>query len=131
MTRINVVPVGELCDQHLLAEFRELTRIPNGLLSGKLEPHYPDAPKEYTLGKGHVKFFVNKLSWLSERYSALFDECWNRGFKVKYIWPVYEKALLIPDKCWNDYTPTHEALALNRARILERMPAKPRFTKYN
>ncbi|HGJ5874346.1 MAG TPA: pyrimidine dimer DNA glycosylase/endonuclease V [Arsenophonus apicola] len=29
MTRINVIPPNELCDQHLLAEHRELTRIPN------------------------------------------------------------------------------------------------------
>lgn len=29
MTRINLVPPEELCDQHLLAEHRELTRIPN------------------------------------------------------------------------------------------------------
>lgn len=37
MTRINVVPPSELCDQHLLAEFRELTRIPNGVLYGKFK----------------------------------------------------------------------------------------------
>ena len=35
MTRINVVQVQELCDQHLLAEWRELTRIPNGVVTGK------------------------------------------------------------------------------------------------
>ena len=42
MVIVNVVPVHELCDQHLLAEHRELTRIPNGLLSGKLKPFYDD-----------------------------------------------------------------------------------------
>ena len=31
MTRINLIPPKELCDQHLLAEFRELTRIPNAV----------------------------------------------------------------------------------------------------
>lgn len=128
MTRINVVPVEELCDQHLLAEFRELTRIPNGILSGKLKPYYRDAPKEYTLGKGHVKFFVDKLAWLSTRYSEIYYECLRRKFKVKYIHP---NILGIPDCCWNWYTPTPKALALNRARIQERMPANPRFTKYN
>ncbi|OYQ73494.1 hypothetical protein B9T20_07170 [Wohlfahrtiimonas sp. G9077] len=32
MTRINVVDVETLCDQHLLAEHRELTRIPNDIV---------------------------------------------------------------------------------------------------
>ena len=35
MTRINLVPPEELCDQHLLAEHRELTRIPNAVAKGK------------------------------------------------------------------------------------------------
>ena len=34
MTRINLVPPAELCDQHLLAEHRELTRIPNAVARG-------------------------------------------------------------------------------------------------
>jgi len=29
MTRINLIPVSELTDEHLLAEHRELKRIPN------------------------------------------------------------------------------------------------------
>ena len=36
MTRINVVRPEELCDEHLFAEFREMTRIPNKLKAGKL-----------------------------------------------------------------------------------------------
>jgi len=44
MTRINVVPVEELCDQHLFSEHRELTRIPNGIRDGKLKTEYRDAP---------------------------------------------------------------------------------------
>lgn len=35
MTRINLIPPEELCDQHLLAEHRELTRIPNAVARGK------------------------------------------------------------------------------------------------
>jgi len=35
MTRINLVPPQELCDQHLLAEHRELTRIPNAVARGR------------------------------------------------------------------------------------------------
>jgi hypothetical protein len=47
MTRINVVPVTELCDKHLLAEHRELKRIPNRIVKGKFT--LKDAPTEYVL----------------------------------------------------------------------------------
>ena len=43
MTRINVVPVESLTDQHLLAELREITCIPNCVVNGKfkLDGNYP------------------------------------------------------------------------------------------
>lgn len=124
MTRINLVPVTELCDQHLLAEHRELTRIPNGIVSGKLKPKYKDAPKQYTLGPGHVKFFVDKLEWLFNRHWELSVECSKRGFQVQDIWP-YGGGL--PASCYNNYVPTKEEIELNRARIIERMPTRPRY----
>lgn len=123
MTRINVVPVSELCDQHLLAEYRELTRIPNGILKGTLKVHYDDRPSEYTLGAGHVKFFTNKLPWLFRRYVELSIECRKRGFYVKAIWPVG----VLPLEKWQNYTPTQKDLALNRARIQERWPKRARY----
>ena len=63
MTRINVIDTSLLTDQHLRAELREITRIPNTIVSGKakLDGNYP---KEYTLGTGHVKFFYPRLKWL-------------------------------------------------------------------
>ena len=123
MTRINVVPVTELCDQHLFAEFRELSRIPNTLVSGKISPD--SAPLEYTLGKGHVKWAANHLAWLYNRYLVLFDECRERGYSVTWKWNS-QASEMFPD-LWNDYTPTQEALNLNRGRIQERMPVVPRF----
>lgn len=62
MTRINLVPPSELCDQHLLAEHRELTRIPNAVAKGKF--HLKGQPTEYKLGEGHVRFFFNKMAFL-------------------------------------------------------------------
>ena len=49
MTRINLVKVEELSDQHLIAEYRELPRCL------KQKVNLKDAPDRYTLGKGHVK----------------------------------------------------------------------------
>lgn len=124
MTRINVVPPEELCDQHLLAEWRELTRIPNGVAAGKFK--LVDIPDKYVLGKGHVKFFLDKLTYLMNRYTDILVELEERGMPQKIYWTDE----VIPDKTlWNDYTPTEEALKINRQRIKDRMPKKPRFSK--
>ena len=128
MTRINVVNVSTLCDQHLLAEHRELTRIPNTILrdleAGKTIT-LSDAPS-YHLGKGHVTFFRDKLFWLYTRYVLLHTECSQRGFNVTWKWPngLREKA----PQLFKDYLVTADDQVLNRQRIDERMPEKPRFT---
>lgn len=123
MTRINLVSPAELCDQHLLAEHRELTRIPNAVARGKYS--LAGQPADYVLGTGHVRFFFDKLHFLHTRYQALHAECLARGFRVRNIWPD-----TLPDdpSLWRDYIPTETALQLNRARIAERMPARARFT---
>ena len=125
MTRINVVAVTELCDQHLLAEHRELTRIPNDIV--KREGQVPLSSAEaYLLGAGHVTFFRNKLKFLKDRYDALHQECLARGFNVVYKWTekVSEYAEL-----WQDYIVTEVDILLNQKRIQERMPENPRFTQ--
>lgn len=123
MTRINLVPPQELCDQHLLAEHRELTRIPNAVAKGKF--HLRGQPLDYKLGEGHVRFFFDKLTFLKQRYDLLHQECKARGFNVQYIWP---ENLPKDPNLWKDYQPTEQALFINRERIKERMPAKARFT---
>lgn len=114
MTRINVVPVTELCDKHLLAEYRELPRV------FKLAKVCKDAPTEYTLGAGHVKFFYDKLTFLINRFKELVDECQARGFNIKHFTPPVLD-FDPPDELFNDYIPTPEALAINRARIAQRI----------
>ena len=101
MTRINLVPPEELCDQHLLAEHRELTRIPNAVAKGKY--HLKGQPAEYKLGEGHVRFFFNKLAFLKKRYDALHAECKARGFNVQYIW---NETLPDDPSLWLDYEAT-------------------------
>ena len=124
MTRINVVPVTELCDQHLLAEHRELTRIPNGVLSGKLKVHYDDRPSEYTLGAGHVKFFTNKIGWLFRRYLALHLECKKRGFNVVDKFPTLD---LFEDNSLGEFETTPDNLRINRTRIIQQWPTDARY----
>lgn len=127
MTRINVVPVTELTDKHLLAEYRELPRV-FGAAKKWHERHLPfggdtrDLPQEYVLGKGHVKFFYDKLLFLSWRFIRLVNECERRGFNVKFTQnPRVDWEPVIPPYLWNDYTPTPEALRINRERINTRL----------
>jgi hypothetical protein len=99
MTRINIVPVEELCDQHLFAEWRELTRIPNGIISGKLKIVIEDIPKEYTVrtqdrpegGKGHMKFFYNKMEFLYNRYRSILKELEERDIPQNNNWKYSNK----------------------------------------
>jgi deoxyribonuclease (pyrimidine dimer) len=81
MTRINVAvrPI-ELTDKHLIAEHREIKRIPNCIKKGRY--NLDGMPDKFTLGTGHVKFFYNKLEYLHYRYLELYDECIKRGFNV-------------------------------------------------
>lgn len=123
MTRINVVDPSELVDQHLLAEHRELTRIPNDIVKRNGNVPLSKEPK-YLLGAGHVTFFRDKLLFLKDRYDKLYNECIYRGFKVTYSWP---DSVIMYKHLWNDYEPTLCDISLNRERLKERMPVKPRY----
>ena len=63
MTRINIIPVQELFDQHLIAEYREITMVPaalNRTINSKAGLKVSKINKPFTLNKGHVYFFYNK-----------------------------------------------------------------------
>ena len=77
MTRINAnIPPSHLCDQHLLAEHREIIRVRH------VQSSKSKAPAQFTLGKGHVLFFKDKLGFIFYRYKLLYAECKRRGFNV-------------------------------------------------
>ena len=123
MTRINCVPVEELTDKHLGAEYRELPRL-FGQIQKAIErgesPDDPRNPTEYKLGKGHTRFFYDKVRWLCIRYDQLVHECYRRNRNVNFpLVPV--SVAQIPPKWWHDWQPTPEALELNRQRIQERL----------
>lgn len=81
MTRINVgISPEELPNQLLLAEHRELKRIPNCIKSGRF--NLSNIPEKFTLGTGHVSFFYNKLKYLQTRYSKIYSECLKRNLNV-------------------------------------------------
>ena len=126
MTRINLIPVSELTDQHLLAEHRELKRIPNLIKSWKY--NLENIPDQFVLWTWHVKFFYNKLLFLKLRYIELHQECLKRWFNVmNYI----ESFQGLPSELMNNYEATQEAIKLSQSRIDEKIIMKPLFYKYN
>jgi deoxyribonuclease (pyrimidine dimer) len=123
MTRINVIPVTELTDKHLLAEYRELPRIFGAARKwhergGRVR----DLPKHYRLGGGHLLFFYNKLQWCFARQRQLVAECKRRGFHVTYE-PTSDLIDWAPHYLLSEYMPTCAALCINRERINDRLSA--------
>lgn len=121
MTRINCVPVEELHSKHLVAEYRELPRVFKLAEAYAVKHGQPpaDAPTVYTLGKGHVKFFYTHLGYCQLRFLQLVKEMELRGYSPQFR-TVQE--YLVPLSWRSEWTPTTEALSLNRERIKQRMP---------
>lgn len=69
MTRINsAIPVKNLTDEHLLAEHREIKRLPYCLAVALESGSVKHIPEKFTLGKSHVLFFLNKMWFTYWRY---------------------------------------------------------------
>ncbi len=81
-------------------------------------------PEVYTLGKGHILFFYTRLGYLARRHADLVQEMKRRGYKPSFHGVKREDHPSIPDEYWGDWTPTPNALLLNRARIEERSRKK-------
>lgn len=116
MTRINVVPVSNLPDKFLMAEYREITRVYRLVWKQQLSNKTPKIPDSYRLGTGHVTFFYDKLLFINKRYLELTKELYERNFNIS---PIGIDILILGlDSNWfNDYTPTTEAIAINQERL--------------
>lgn len=77
MTRINAnISPSKLIDQHLLAEYREIVRIPT--LVNKRKDHL-NIPESFRLNTGHVKYFYDKIQFLHKRFNLLKQELEKRN----------------------------------------------------
>ena len=131
MTRINLVPVQELADQHLMAEYRELPRI-----FGAVRKHVQAEKKVkdfkispyYILGTGHVTFFYDKLKFLANRHYDLVLECLRRGINISNTG--INDISDIPDEWCGEYLPSTTEIELSRSRIIEKIHAKPDFYRW-
>ena len=122
MTRINLINPKELSRLHLVAEYREISRLPGNLKTSLERKGKPfslnEIPSQYTLGKGHVKYFYDKMLFLQNRFKALVNEMIERGYNPTFR----DDTIFIPENkaFYNDYVPTKEAIELNIQRIKER-----------
>lgn len=123
MTRINSgIPVEILSDQHLLAEHREIKRIPRTKFVSV-------PPKYFTLGTGHILFFSNKPFYTYKRYCDLYAECLRRGFDIEYYagnWADYG----IKYEGQTDYIPTKKHIELVVNRIIDRTNDSKQIPRY-
>lgn len=116
------MPVGELSRQHLVAEYRELPRV-FALARKAAERGTAGAPADYTLGKGHLLFFYTRLGYLARRHAELVEEMLRRGYRPAFVEPLARAHADIPAHLWGEWTPTEQALAVNRRRLAERNAA--------
>jgi hypothetical protein len=114
MTRINVgIHPVELPSKLLLAEHREIKRIPNTIKSGKAI--FKNIPETFRLGAGHVKFFYTRIKYLRDRYDSIYKECKGRSMNVMDYSSCFED---LPDIAYSkEYFPN----SLDRQMIIDRI----------
>lgn len=131
MTRINLVHVKELADQHLMAEYRELPRVFGAVLKhvqlGKRVRDFKIS-STYLLGTGHVTFFYDKLLYLQKRHVDIVNECLRRGMKIQNT-DVNDISYFPAEFC-NDYVPTQSEIKTSRERLIEKLQMKPMWYKF-
>ena len=129
MTRINIIPPQELYDQHLIAEYREITMVPAALrrtLNSKHGLLIEKIPKKYTLNKGHVYFFYNKGLYLNKRYNLIIQEMKNRGFKPDEN-RKFPKEIFINNNLYYDWEPNDRDIKIIKERISEKIKKRPNW----
>lgn len=128
MTRINTIDPSLLTNEHLIAELRELPRVPNSIAEGKAKLDPKAIPETFRLGEGHVKFFYNKLAWLQARHTALRAEYFKRTgkeFSILIDWSWLDNSLL-KTALFNDWSPVSRDHTISIARIKERLDLRKR-----
>ncbi len=123
MVRINLINPEKLADQHLIAEYDEILML---LGYVKKYPKLGEVPDKYTLGKGHILFFKNKLKYLKKRHSLLKKEMKKRGFNAKITINLkqFDKKLI------HDWKPSKESIEIIKKRLINKIELKPNFYRY-
>lgn len=120
MTRINcAISVKCLTDEHLLAEHREIKRMPSCFDKAKNSGALNRIPKKFCLGTGHVTFFLDKYCFTFNRYKQIYNECIRRGFNVGDYSTNWDN--VVDDVYCKNYIATNEDRNILIQRISERI----------
>lgn len=135
MTRINLVDVEVLADQHLFAEWREIKMVPPALCRS-IKARGVDGvlaiiPDRFSLNCGHVTFFYDKMTFLRKRYRLLSEELRARGYEISHTGSFNEFMEGIPAefKC-RKWKPRPCDVEVSAERILLRISQKPDWYKF-
>ena len=123
MVRINLINPKKLADQHLIAEYNEILMLLGYVRKYPLEK---DIPEEYCLGRGHIKFFKNKLLYLQKRHEILKKEMKRRGFVPTKTINLSEFSMSLR----NDWKPSFKDFIIIKERLREKINFKPDYYKY-
>ena len=123
MVRVNLISPSRLSDQHLIAEYNELLMLMGYV---KKYPHLVGIPRDYCLGKGHILFFKDKLSYIKKRHEILKIEMKRRKFKTDKTIDLskFGKELV------KDWQPSEKDFNIIKERISWKINSKPHFHRY-
>lgn len=123
MVRINLINPKRLTDQHLVAEYNEILML---LGYVKKYPLKEDVPQEYCLGRGHIKFFKDKLLYLKKRHESIKKEMKKRGFQTqkKIVLKMFKNSLK------KDWKPRKKDFLIIKRRLEEKIKLKPGYYRY-
>ena len=123
--RINIIPVQELADQHLRAEYLEIKFSADYYRRSKGSPMGIDKSRiseKYILETGHAYMWYDKFMYVVKRNDELCAEMRARGYKVNY--PIINTHQVDENWNWGDFNPTHDEMKVNVARIYQRIEMK-------
>lgn len=123
MVRVNLIPPENLSDQHLIAEYDEILMLIGYV---KKYPSLENIPKQYTLGKGHIRFFKDKLLYLKRRHELLKEEMRKRGFAARISISLSE----FGKDHLNDWKPNNADYAVIRLRLIQKLKKKPGYYRH-
>jgi deoxyribonuclease (pyrimidine dimer) len=126
MVRVNLINPKKLSDQHLIAEYNEI------LILGTYIKKYPgrkEIPKDYCLGKGHMKFFKDKIKYLEFRHKALKREMKKRGIQTNKSLS-FNNCKNINKQNKKQWKPNKKDFEIIKKRIIEKLELKPTFYRY-
>ncbi len=125
MTRINLVEPEQLSNVHLKQEFEQIPSVfelTSSVVESSEQLEQMDLPDMYKFGKGHVKFFYDKLGWLLNRYAKLRKELLRRDMYLDEV--RYGKVFLMAySLCesleWGYFDPMPEEMYLSMGKLVE------------